>query len=128
LQVGSYATMDWRYRETGLGFDLALSVLATVISRPDRQTAVIDVGMKGVTSEFGLPVVKGIEGAEVVSLSEEHGKLELSADALNLAVGDRVELIPSHGCTTFNLYNWVHVCREGLLEGVWPVAARGALY
>jgi D-serine deaminase-like pyridoxal phosphate-dependent protein len=128
LQVGSYATMDWRYKEVGLDFQLALTVLATVISRPDRHTAIIDVGMKGVTCEFGLPVVKGMAGAVVVSLSEEHGKLELSGDALNLAVGDRIELFPTHGCTTINLYNLLHVSRDGLLEAVWPVAARGAVY
>ncbi len=127
IQVGSYATMDMRYKSVGIDFDLALSVLCTVISRPDKNTAIIDVGMKGVTKEFGLPVVKGVDGATVFSLSEEHGKLQLSGESLDLKVGDKLELLPSHGCTTINLYDNYHVHRYGLLEAIWPVAARGAL-
>ncbi len=128
LQVGSYSTMDLKYREVGLDFHLALTVLGTVISRPDRQTVILDVGMKGITREFGLPVAKGLEGATVRALPEEHCILELSAGNTSPAVGDRVELYPTHGCTTFNLYDNIHVCRGGIVEAVWPVTARGAMH
>ncbi len=127
LQVGSYATMDMRYKNTGVEFHLALTLLCTVISRPTKQTAIIDAGLKSITNEFGLPAVRGIKKGVVVSLSEEHGKLQLSEDALDLRVGDKIELIPSHGCTTVNLHERYYVYRNGLLEATWPVAARGAV-
>jgi len=126
IQVGSYATMDWKYKETGMDFALALSVLGTVISTPEKDKAIIDVGLKGVTTDFGLPVVKTLTGAKVVSLSEEHGTLQLQNDACKLSVGDKLELYPTHGCTTINLYDNFCVIRNGCLETTWPVAARGA--
>ena len=42
-----------------------------------------------------------------------------------LAPGDKVLVIPSHGCTTFNLHDWVYGVRGGRLECGWPIAARG---
>ncbi|MCL5027160.1 MAG: DSD1 family PLP-dependent enzyme, partial [Chloroflexi bacterium] len=74
VQAGSYATMDTKYKTINPEFDYALTVLCTVISRPTPQTAITDTGMKAVTYEFGYPEVKGIPGARLVSLSEEHGK------------------------------------------------------
>jgi D-serine deaminase-like pyridoxal phosphate-dependent protein len=126
LQVGSYITMDWMYKTVGVGFELALTVLTTVVSRPDKETAVIDVGIKGITKEFGLPPVKDVEGAEVASLSEEHGILRLSGPAIDLKVGQTIELIPTHGCTTINLHDRYFATRRGHLECIWAVAARGA--
>ena len=40
-------------------------------------------------------------------------------------VGDKIELIPRHGCTTVNLYDAYHVVKDGALVDVWKVAARG---
>ncbi len=127
IQVGSYVTMDMKYKSVGIDFHLALSVLSTVISRPNKNTAIIDVGMKGITKEFGLPVVKDVKGITVISLSEEHGKLQLSDSAVDIKIGDKIELIPGHGCTTINLHDKYHVHRHDLLEAVWTIAARGAI-
>ena len=127
LQVGSYATMDWKYKETGIDFALALSVLGTVISTPEKNLAIIDVGLKAITAEFGLPVLKTPTGASLVSLSEEHGTLQLNSDASKLSVGDKLELYPTHGCTTINLYDTFYVIRNNCLETTWPIVARGAV-
>jgi D-serine deaminase-like pyridoxal phosphate-dependent protein len=43
----------------------------------------------------------------------------------HLEVGDRVELIPSHIDTTINLHDYYYAHRNGTLEAIWPVAARG---
>jgi D-serine deaminase-like pyridoxal phosphate-dependent protein len=40
-------------------------------------------------------------------------------------VGDRIEFIPSHIDTTINLHDYYYACRNGKLEAIWPVAARG---
>ena len=125
LQCGSYATMDAQYRSVGgADFENALTVLATVISRPRPDLAVIDAGLKTVTPEFGDPTVL-VEGARWLGFSEEHGELAVSGPAQALRVGDKIELVPRHGCTTINLYDQFHVLRQGRLADVWLVAGRG---
>lgn len=124
IQAGTYATMDWKYHQLAPEFEIALSVLATVIStRPDR--AVVDVGVKGIGSEFGPPRVKNGCGAEIASfLAEEHGVIRGGPAR---RVGDTVELIPSHACTTCNLHRQMFVHAEGRVVDVWPIEAAGCL-
>lgn len=124
LQAGSYATMDARYRSAGVGFSTAVTLLATVISRPRPDRAVIDAGLKAVTSEFGMPEVL-VDGASLVKLSEEHGILLLDGQARELRIGDRVKLLPSHGCTTINLHDRYHVIEGDQVQDVWMIAGRG---
>jgi D-serine deaminase-like pyridoxal phosphate-dependent protein len=126
IQAGSYATMDAKYREVGMDFELALSVMARVISVRGMDDAVIDAGMKTLSPEFGMPMVARPEGWTLVRLSEEHGQLRRQGGA-PLRRGDRVQLIPGHGCTTINLHDVYHVTRDGVVEAVWPVAARGCV-
>ena len=125
LQCGSYATMDAQYRAVGgTDFENALTVLVMVISRPRPDVAVIDAGLKAVTPEFGDPTVL-VDGASWLDFSEEHGELALDGAARDLRVGDKIELVPRHGCTTINLYDRFHVVQDGRLRDVWAVAARG---
>jgi D-serine deaminase-like pyridoxal phosphate-dependent protein len=125
IQAGSYLTMDSQYhREVGMTeFGCALTLLATVI-HTHGQRAIVDAGIKCLTREFGLPVVAHPAGWKAIGLSEEHGVLEC-VDGSDLQVGDKVEIIPSHGCTTINLHDEFHVLRRGTLEAVWPIAGRG---
>ncbi|NMB16467.1 MAG: DSD1 family PLP-dependent enzyme [Firmicutes bacterium] len=125
VQAGSYLFMDSRYLELDLGFKSALTVLATVVSRPEPHIAVLDAGKKAITEEFGLPQVVNLPGAELTRLSEEHGVLKLAPEAQGLRVNDQVQLIPSHGCTTIDLHDWYYGIRKGDPEITWPVAARG---
>jgi D-serine deaminase-like pyridoxal phosphate-dependent protein len=125
VQAGSYLFMDSRYLELDLGFKSALTVLATVVSRPEPHIAVLDAGKKAITEEFGLPQVVNLPGAELIRLSEEHGVLKLAPEAQDLKVNDQVQLIPSHGCTTINLHDRYYGIRKGDPEITWPVAARG---
>ena len=127
IQAGSYATMDVRYRNCGLPFQNALTCLVTVISVPRPGVAVTDAGMKALTPEFGMPEVVGHEGVSVAKLSEEHGVLDL-AEGASLRSGDKIELIPGHGCTTINLHNQYYVIRDGVVEAIWPIAARGGVH
>ena len=128
IQAGSYVFSDVKYRSVGAPFQCALTVLATVISRPTPTLAVTDAGHKVMTSEFGLPELIGVEGASLTRLSEEHGKVEFSAPDTRLRPGDKVEFIPTHGCTTINLFDRYHAVRDGRLEAVWEIAGRGRSY
>jgi D-serine deaminase-like pyridoxal phosphate-dependent protein len=129
IEAGSYIFMDSCYSKV-IGNDIfkpSLSVLSTVISKPRRGLALVDAGMKSLTHEFGLPQPL-LEGAVLKGLSEEHGRLELSPQADWLQVGDLVEILPSHGCTTVNLHNRYCVVRGDKLVAVWDIACRGMSY
>ena len=127
IQAGTYPTMDAMYEKLTPEFDVALSVAARVISRPKKDIAVLDVGAKGLGHEFGPPRAKDPEGASVAfALSEEHctGRGAYVGD---WKVGQIVELIPSHACTTCNLYRWMYVHENGTVLDVWPIEASGKM-
>ena len=122
VQAGSYALMDKHYKTRRPEFRNAMFVLATVISvQPDR--AICNVGLKGIGSDFGLPAVMGNPAAEVLKLSEEHTSVKNAA----AGIGDRLRLIPSHGCTTSNLHRRMIVARGDVVEDVWPIEGSGCL-
>jgi D-serine deaminase-like pyridoxal phosphate-dependent protein len=127
VQAGSYAAMDWWYTDIRPEFKQAMSILTNVVSRPKPDVIVIDVGRKGVGAEWGPPRVKNVPGAEVVSYSsEEHMKIAVPRDC-GIQIGHRVEIIPSHGCTTSNLYSEFIVHRNGQVIDKWPIEGRGKM-
>ena len=119
--------MDTFNREYGQNFRQAVTVLATVISRPEPARAILDTGEKAISTDHGLPTVLH-EGVAVSKLDEEHGRLILTGAAVNLKVGDKLELVPSHGCTTIPLHEQYVLVRGDRVEGVAPIAAHGALF
>lgn len=124
VQAGSYVTMDARYSGIVPEFKPAMTVLATVISKPTSERVITDAGMKSITPEFGMPPVARPEGLTTVKLSEEHGTLD-GPGAASLRLGDKVELIPSHGCTTINLHERYYIVQGERVVDVWPIDARG---
>ena len=124
LQVGSYVTMDCDYRKrVRHDFRVALTVLTTVIS-VQGERFVLDVGVKGVGNDFGPPQVKGQPQFEVPSsLSEEH--TTVSAPGHRVHVGDRLELIPTHCCTTCCRYRQMVVHEDGNVADIWPIDGAG---
>jgi len=69
-------------------------------------------------------VPKNRDDVAYVNSSEEHGWLDTS-DADGVEVGDRIEFIAPHVCTTVNLHDAMVAVRDGVVEDVWPVEARG---
>ncbi len=125
VQAGSYVMMDTSYDKLGLGFEKAVTILSTVQSTALDGWAIIDSGVKAMTNDFGLPELIGVPDTRLVLLSEEHGHLYADGKKPNLAVGDKVELYPSHICTTVNLYDRIHVLRKNRVEDIWPIKGRG---
>jgi D-serine deaminase-like pyridoxal phosphate-dependent protein len=125
VQAGSYALMDAAYGKLGLGFKYALTVLTTVISRPSGERVITDAGLKALTPEHGLPLVKDHPELECHALSEEHGRLRTLQGSSPLQVGEVIEFIPGHGCTTVNLHDQLYAVRQDRLEEIWEVAGRG---
>lgn len=133
LQVGSYVFMDTDYARIGGKtsnrydvFEHSLFVLSTVMSVPTADRAIVDAGLKSYTMEKGAPWVHGLEDIEVVGVSDEHGRLKLGPNAKKLKLGDQVWLIPGHCDPTVNLHDWYVGVRNGRVEAVWPISARGA--
>ena len=108
--------------------DCALTVLATVVSRPTPLRAVIDAGSKALSSDLlgmtGYGVIQGTE-VTVASLSEEHGVITFPEPTLTPRVGDRLRIVPNHACVVSNLFDNVHLVRNGEIVETVPVAARG---
>jgi D-serine deaminase-like pyridoxal phosphate-dependent protein len=124
IQPGSYALMDTDYGKLGLPFEYASFVMGTVISRPAADRCVTDSGHKSCTKDHGHPDVRGIAGASVTGLNDEHAIIALPPES-DVKIGDRVFLIPSHTDPTLNLHDFVYVLDGEDVIDVWPVAGRG---
>jgi D-serine deaminase-like pyridoxal phosphate-dependent protein len=132
IQPGSYIFMDVDYHRNALApdehhFEQSLYVVATVMSAPTRERAVVDAGLKAFAFDSGPPQVYGTHGLEYTKASDEHGVLAVAAGREPLVPGDRAWLIPGHCDPTVNLYDWIVGVRGSRVETIWPVAARGAL-
>lgn len=124
IQAGSYVLMDTDYGRLDLPFEQAFWALGTIISRPDPGRCVADCGHKAMTKDHGLPTVRGVQGASVVSLNDEHATLAIPTES-RIAIGDRVCLRPSHTDPTINLHDVFYALEGEKVVGVWPIAARG---
>lgn len=125
IQTGTYATMDWRYQQLSPEFGIALTLLASVISAPRAGEVVLDTGVKGAGGEFGLPQIVGAPDVDIpYFLSEEHTVVR---NAPHWKVGDTVQVIPSHACTTCNLHRQFFVHDGKTVTDVWPIEGSGKL-
>lgn len=122
IQVGSYVTMDAHNSHYGLDFEQAVTVLATVISRPQKNRAVIDAGKKSLSTDEGLPICT-TPGITISKLNEEHGHLGIDRLDHGLRAGDKIEIVPSHGCTTIPLYDRYVAIRNDHVESVLEIHA-----
>jgi D-serine deaminase-like pyridoxal phosphate-dependent protein len=134
LRVGTYVYGDRACIANGSVplDDCALRVVATVVSRPTRDRAIIDAGSKTLTSDLavdqtGLGQLVEHPEAAIYALNEEHGYVDVSACAEPPGIGDRVTVIPNHACTTANMHDQAVLHRAGEIVDVVPTAARGKL-
>jgi D-serine deaminase-like pyridoxal phosphate-dependent protein len=111
--------------------ECALSVHCTVVSRPTAARGILDGGSKTFSSDLfnldGYGLILEYPAARIYSFSEEHGHVDFGACPSAPEVGERVTVIPNHACVVSNLFNHVVGVRDGEVEVIWPVAARGML-
>lgn len=110
--------------------DMAARFIATVVSRPAEDRAILDTGSKSLAmdpskSHKGHGYIVGHPDAIIVKLSEEHGVVELPVGESGFNVGDRVEVVPNHICPTVNLMDELLIARDGQIVDTWKIAARG---
>ena len=106
-------------------FEGAVAVSAQVVGVPEPGRAILDAGQKAVGRDFGDPRLLGRPRAKVSAGSAEHGVVSFPAEE-SFAIGDWLQLVPADVATVFALHDFVYATRNGALEAVWPVAARGA--
>jgi D-serine deaminase-like pyridoxal phosphate-dependent protein len=107
----------------------AMTVLATVVSRPTPDRAIVDAGSKALTSDLlglnGYGMILEHPEAVIQNLNEEHGIIDVSNCATKPKVGDRVHILPNHTCVVSNLFDRMVLVSGGKLAGALPVDARG---
>jgi D-serine deaminase-like pyridoxal phosphate-dependent protein len=131
LRPGNYALLDRSEAQGAFGpDDCALRVQATVVSTSVPGRVILDAGSKTLSEAAAPPGASGFGAVvghpEIVieTLNEEHA-IGAAGHATELAVGDRVELIPNHVCTCVNLHDILYAARRGEVEAEFAVAARG---
>jgi len=112
--------------------DCAMRIMATVVSRPTPDRAILDAGSKTLAADLGQGVagyglIVEYPDAVLAALSEEHGHVDLSLSQRTPKIGERVSIVPNHACVVSNLHNEVYGVRGGRVDVVWPVDARGAV-
>ena len=130
IQPGSYIFMDVDYARNEWAaplprFEHALFVLTTAMSRPSRELAIVDAGLKASSVDSGMPGVWQRSDLAYIRASDEHGWVE---GAKPPALGEKLLLVPGHCDPTVNLYDWYVCTRRGVVEDLWAITARGALY
>ncbi|MCA9076303.1 MAG: DSD1 family PLP-dependent enzyme [Planctomycetaceae bacterium] len=135
LQAGGGVFADPFYLERCgvIGLEPALRLVATVVSRPALDRAIIDSGRKSLHWDIYPPQVHStVEGsplpdAVVKSLSAEHGTIELGPESRDIKIGDKLLLIPGYSDHTTVLHDDFLLLRNGRVETIWPIVARGML-
>ena len=135
LQCGSYAFMDADYGrildQEGKRIDQgewqnALFILTSVMSHSKADKAICDAGLKVQSVDSGLPFVYGRNDVKYVKATDEHGVIEDANGVLK--VNDKLRLVPGHCDPTCNVHDWYVGVRNGKVETLWPVSARGKAY
>ena len=128
-RIGTYVFHDRMTVEAGAASleDVALTVCATVVSRPAPRRAILDAGSKALSSDLasgpGHGLVLEAPASQLVRLNEEHGYVEL-ADADELELGQQVRIVPNHACVVANLFDELTLVSDGEVAGAWRVDRR----
>lgn len=124
VQAGTYMLMD-AFHDLLVpgGFELAMTVLGTVISRQGN-TLVLDSGRKSVGVDFVSPPLRDHPQIDARYFAEEHALFDFPSTP-PYELGDKVEVVPGYGPATVNLHDFFYVVRDGVVSDLWPVAARG---
>jgi len=135
LQCGSYAFMDADYGrihdKDGKRIDKgewqnALFILTSVMSHAKPDKAICDAGLKAQSVDSGLPFIYGRDDVKYIKCSDEHGVIEDANGVLK--INEKLKLVPGHCDPTCNVHDWYVGVRNGVVETVWPVSARGKAY
>lgn len=133
LQSGSYAFMDADYQrvrdqqgEFISEFENSLFILTSVMSHTKADKAICDAGLKVQSVDSGMPVIFGRDDVEYIKCSDEHGVISDPQGVLK--INDKLKLVPGHCDPTCNIHDCYVGIRNGKVETLWPITARGKAY
>lgn len=134
VRCGNYIFNDVSALATGFASEdeCSLRAVATVVCKIDEHHAIIDAGSKTLTTDtsphrIGYGYIVGRPDIIISKLNEEHGFIE-SPNLLNLNIGDKIAIIPNHSCVLPNLTDQIYGIRNGILERMISIEARGTCY
>jgi D-serine deaminase-like pyridoxal phosphate-dependent protein len=104
----------------------AVTLLATVVSRPAADRAILDIGLKSISQHRTPPILRDYPDCPVTSLSAEHATIQVSARS-SLNIGEKLHVVPGYSDFTFVLHDRVLGVREGRVQCVWDLLGRGRL-
>jgi D-serine deaminase-like pyridoxal phosphate-dependent protein len=104
----------------------AISLLATVVSRPAPDRAILDIGQKSVSQYRTPPVLRDHPDNPITGLSAEHATVTVDPTS-DLRIGDKVHVIPGYSDFTFVLHDRALAHRRGRIVAVWELLGRGRL-
>lgn len=112
----------------------SLRVQATVVSRPTSDRAILDAGSKTMSASLfqgpngpSMGYIVEYPEARFYGASEEHGHVDVSACVKKPAIGERVQVLPVHPCPCVNEHDEMVAIRNGTVEAIWPIYARGKI-
>jgi len=127
LQTGTYIFNDEHYYRVSPEFEIAVTVLGTITNIRGNRVYTVDVGLKAVTNDNGIPTFKNYPKSKIRVMTEEHSIIR-AAPKDEFELGQKIELYPTHICTTTNLYDFFTVVKDGEVIGKWDILARGKNY
>ena len=128
IQAGGGIFHDVHYaKDYGVDHEFAMTIVATVTSRPTPTRIVTDAGHKTMNGNQGTPRPLGVEGVKRLGLSAEHGTIHLEEPNDTLKVGDKIEFIVGYSDFTTYVHEEMFGIRNGMVEQVWPILGRGKL-
>jgi D-serine deaminase-like pyridoxal phosphate-dependent protein len=109
---------------------IALWVAATVVSTATPGQVIVDAGAKTLTKDVA-PYLEGhgflpaYPQAVIDRVSDYHGHVRIPPGSPAPSLGEIVAIVPNHCCPVIDLRDTFLATREGVVEGTWPVDARG---
>ncbi|MFX1493028.1 MAG: alanine racemase [Promethearchaeota archaeon] len=127
LQPGTYIFNDEHYYRVSPEFNIGATILGTVSNNSGKRLYTVDAGLKAATNDNGNPIFKNYPKCKIRVMTEEHSIFRAGPKD-NFKIGQKVELYPSHICTTVNLYDFFTIIKDNEIFGKWEILARGKNY
>ncbi|TFG14953.1 MAG: hypothetical protein EU535_02500 [Promethearchaeota archaeon] len=127
IRPGTYIFSDEHLQMIEKEFKIAVTILGTIQNQTGKKEFTTDAGAKAIATGDGKPEFKDIPKSKIRVMNEEHTQFKaIGVD--NLEIGQKIEFIPAHICTSVNLYDYIHVVKDNNYVGKWKIYARGKSY
>ena len=121
IQAGNYLFMDTSYAPFSLDFSPCLTLLTTVISHTPKDRFILNVGVKEISSERGMPTLKNMAGVALEALHAEHAIVKIMDKEIEVKVGDNIELDLYYSDATVSLHSRIYGIRNNKVERIFNI-------